>query len=334
MFRFADMRILAALLLSFALGAQAQSTEENALTASLSIGAALPTDLLSTRSVVLFQNAVTKADLEETQKYFQQTGIDAVCYFDIDYVLGGVDTRRAFANYFSFRNIKYIIVIQKKNGEYTYYIGSYCGSRDIFDKTSQGWKQSNSSQVELLRTIYRFATSNLKRQNFLINDLPEMDIAMNYFTGRINQNFSVEAKSFKMAVPKMESERDNLELEAFMKQYYPFKFEMVDATMEEAELLARGFRTVLRVLHTRGAIAREILGYDPTQTGRSLATTFFADGVTQIKTIPSQEPVYKFYVKSTEYGNLFLGNKWDAEVRWQDALRNYVMAVRADAKIN
>jgi hypothetical protein len=83
-----------------------------------------------------------------------------------------------------------------------------------------------------------------------------------------------------------------------------------------------------------GKIAREILGYDPTQTGRSLATTYFVDGVPQIKTILSEEPIYKFYMKSIEYGNIFLGNKWDADLTWQDALRNYILAYRADAKIN
>jgi hypothetical protein len=39
-------------------------------------------------------------------------------------------------------------------------------------------------------------------------------------------------------------------------------------------------------------------------------------------------------MKSIEYGNIFLGNKWDADLTWQDALRNYILAYRADAKIN
>jgi hypothetical protein len=65
-----------------------------------------------------------------------------------------------------------------------------------------------------------------------------------------------------------------------------------------------------------------------------LATTYFADGLPQIKTIPTTDRVYKFYMKNLEYGNIFLGNKWDADTSWQDALRNYVMALRADAKIN
>ncbi|MFM7854931.1 MAG: hypothetical protein ACKO96_24130, partial [Flammeovirgaceae bacterium] len=225
-------------------------------------------------------------------------------------------------------------LLQKDNNQYHYFFGTFCGNKNLFDKASVGWKQSNTSQTELLRIIYRLAISNLKRQNFLINDLPELDINITYFTGRLNQNFSVEAKSFKTAVPKMETETENRELEVFLKEFYPFKYELVDSKIEEADLGAKGFRTILRMVHAPGNIAREVLGYDPTQAGRSIATTYFVDGAPQIKTIPATDRVYKFYIKNIEYGNIFLGNKWDADTTWQDALRNYIMALRADAKIN
>ncbi|MFM7859658.1 MAG: hypothetical protein ACKO96_48955, partial [Flammeovirgaceae bacterium] len=73
-----------------------QTPEEVALISSLTVTSSIPSDLLSSRAVVLFQNTYTKSELEETQKYFHQTGIDAVCYFNIAYVLAGTDTRRAF----------------------------------------------------------------------------------------------------------------------------------------------------------------------------------------------------------------------------------------------
>lgn len=327
-------KLSAILLTVLALAAAAQTAEEEALLASLPLSNAIPADLLSTRTVVLFQNNFSTSGLEETQKYFQQTGIDAVCYFDVAYVLAGADTRKAYANYFSFRNIKYIVLLRKEGNQYCCVVGTFCGNKDLFDQSSTGWRQSNESQVELLRTIYRSATSNLKKRNFLINDLPELDISMTYFMGRFNQSFSLEAKSFKTAVPKMENENENAALEAFLQAFYPFKYEMVDTKAEESELVARGFRIILRMVHTQGNIAREILGYDPTQTGRALATTYYAEGVPQIKTIPAGERVYKFYMKNIEYGNVFLGTKWDADLTWQDALRNYIMALRADAKIN
>ena len=149
------MKLTFLILLFFPIVGLSQTPEEVALTSSLTIIPSVPSDLLSSRAVVLFQNTYTKSELEETQKYFQQTGIDAVCYFDIAYVLAGTDTRRAFAAYFSFRNIKYIVLLQKADNQYRYVFGTFCGNKDIFDRTSTGWRQSNPSQVEVLRTIYR-----------------------------------------------------------------------------------------------------------------------------------------------------------------------------------
>ena len=61
------------------LSANAQpSEEESDLISKLNFTNIIPTDLISTRSLVLYENNFTKAELEETQSYFQQTGIEAV----------------------------------------------------------------------------------------------------------------------------------------------------------------------------------------------------------------------------------------------------------------
>ncbi len=321
------------LLLTF--NASAQLTQqESDLVAKLNFTNSIPADLISTRSLVLYQNTFTRAELEETQKFFQQTGIDAVAYFDIARVLAGHDTRKAYANYFNVRGIKFLILLQKNQTGYQYIFCTFVGTKEMTDKTSIAWKQENSSLSELLKTIYRFAVSNLKKRNFLINDLPETDMAVNIFTGRINENFSIEVKSFKTAIPRFGNPKDDEELETYLKENFPVKYELVDAQADEEVLLTKGFRTVLRFVHTRGILAKDILGYDVTQLARSLPTTIFVNGEAQIKTIPANEPVYKFYFRSIEYGNIFLGPRWDADVTWQDALKNHIQALKTDQKIN
>jgi hypothetical protein len=321
--------------LFLAFNASAQFTqEESDLVAKLNFSASIPTDLISTRSLVLYQNTFTKAELEETQTFFQQTGIDAVAYFDIARVLAGYDTRKAYSNYFNVRGIKFLILLQKNQKGYQYIFCTFIGTKEIADKTSIAWKQENTSLTELLKTVYRFAVSNLKKQNFLINDLPETDMPVNTFTGRINENFSIEVKAFKTAIPRFGNTKDDAELEAYLKENFPVKYELVDPQIDEDALLLKGFRTVLRFVHTRGVLAKEILGYDVTQLARSLPTTIFVNGEAQIKTIPANEPVYKFYFRSIEYGNIFLGPRWDADVTWQDALKNHIQALKIDQKIN
>jgi len=94
----------------------------------------------------------------------------------------------------------------------------------------------------------------------------------------------------------------------------------------------RGFRTVLRFVHTRGSVAKEILGYDLSQLANSLSTVYFVNGEADIKTIPANQTIYKFYVKHIEYGNIFLGKGWDADITWQDALKNHLQAMRESLK--
>jgi hypothetical protein len=243
--------LLVFLFLTFSVSAQL-TQEESELVAKLNFTNTIPTDLISTRSLVLYQNTFTKAELEETQKFFQQTGIDAVAYFDIARVLAGHDTRKAYANYFTVRGIKFLILLQKNQKGYQYVFCTFIGTKEMVDKTSIAWKQENSSLTELLKTVYRFAVSNLKKQNFLINDLPETDMPVNTFTGRINENFSIEVKAFKTAIPRFGNPKDDAELEAYLKENFPVKYELVDAQADEEALLTRGFRTILRFVHTRG----------------------------------------------------------------------------------
>ncbi len=312
----------------------AQSMEENELLARITYASSIPAELLSTRSVVLFQSSIPQKDLDECQNFFQQTGIDAVAYFDIHRMLAGHDVRKAYASYLTNRGIKFLILFQKDEKGYRLIFCYFNGKKDLVDANSVAWKQENVSLNELLRTVYRFAVSNLKKQNYLINDFPEMDISINPFIGRINESFSVEVKSFKTAIPKFGNAADDAELEAYLKANFPLKYELVDADATEESLYAKGFRTILRFVHARGIVAKQILGYDVTQVARSLPSAVFVNNEVQIKTIPSTEVIYKFYFKNIEYGNVFLGNKWDADLTWQDALRNHIQAYKINQKIN
>ncbi len=302
--------------------------------ARLSFSPTIPTELLATRSVVLFQSSIPQKELEECQRFFQQTGIDAVAYFDIHRMLAGQDVRKAYASYMANRSIKFLILFQKDEKGYRLIFCNFNGKKDLVDNNAPAWKQENVSLNELLRTVYRFAVSNLRKQNFLINDLPEMDIIINPFIGRINESFPIEVKSFKTAIPKFGNAADDAELEAYLKANFPLKYELVDVDATEESLYTKGFRTILRFIHARGIVAKEILGYDVTQVARSISTAMFVETDFQIKTIPADQAVYKFYFKNIEYGNIFLGTKWDADLTWQDALRNHIQAYKVNQKIN
>jgi hypothetical protein len=308
------------------------SAEEDKLTSRLNFGSSLPKGILSYRSVVLHELAYTKQELQEIQKYFQQAGIDAVAYVDVDYVLSGVDPSRIYSNSFATRGIKFLILLQKINEQYQMIFTEFNGTRNFVDKEHVSWKFSHQSLRELLRTVYRFAVSTEHKSNLMINDVPEDGTAMNFYRGKRDERFSPDVRQFKVAIPRFGNEADDNALAEILKENLK-KYDLVDPDLSDAELEGKGYRLVLRFVHTRGDAARDILGYDLTQTASSLSTNYFVDGEQRVKTIRAKRMIYKFYFKNTEYGNIFLGSKWDADETWQDALKNHIQALRFELKI-
>ena len=309
------------------------SSEEDKLTSQLNFGSSLPGGILSQRSVVLYEITYTDEELKEVQKYFQQAGIDAVSYLDVDYVLSGIDPSRVLSNYFKTRVIKFLILLQKKDDQYQIVITEFNNTRNFVDKDHMSWKQTNASLKELLRTVYRFAISSERKSNYLISDLPETGTSLSFYRGKRDERFSPDVRQFKTAIPKFGNESDDKELEALLKANLPTKYDLVDPELTDAELEEKGYRLVLRFVHTRGDLARDVLGYDVTQTASSLSATYFENGEPKIKTTRAKKMIYKFYFKNTEYGNIFLGTKWDADETWQDALKNHILALRYELKI-
>ncbi len=327
------LKIKAFLLLIFiSVHAIAQpASEKDAVLSSLNYVDVVPDGLLSKRAIVLYDESVTKKELEETQKAFQQTGIDAVAYVVTDHVLAGPDPLRAFSTYLTTRAIDFLIFFEKKK-DYALTFVRYNNTKNLVDNSAAAWRQKNSSLTEMLTTIFRFAISNQKKQNLLVNDYPETDVTLKYFTGRRNETFTSDVVSFKVAVAKWGDEKADAELEKILKEHFPVKYELVNPQMEERELSNRGFRTVLRFVHTPGNMAKEILGYDLSQLANSLSTIYFVNGEADVKTIPANQTVYKFYVKHLEYGNIFMGKGWDADITWQEALKNHLQAMREALK--
>jgi len=308
-------------------GAQLAHTPESIIK-NLALTNVVPDGLLAQRSIIIFDNTISTKDLEETQKAFQQTGIDAVAYFESNRVLAGADLQQAFVKYLSTRNISFLILFTKSASTYSLTFFRLNGKANLFDAGSAGWQQSHTSLKELLLTVFRFAVSNQKKQNLLINDFPETGNAFKYFDGRRNEVYTSLVKSFKVAVPSMGNEKADEQLDQILKEHLPLKYEIVNADVSEADLETKGFKTIVRFVRTTGIIAREILEYDNSKTGTALASAAIVNNEAQLKTIPANATIYKFYVKQLEYGNLFLGNKWDADTEWQQALINHLYLMR------
>ena len=302
--------------------------------AKIKITESVPSDLLSVKSAVLYAPTFQKKELETLQKFFQQTGIDAVEYYESDLILAGKDVNVAFANAFLLREIKYFIFFDKNSGSYTVTVTAFNGKPTFIDAGQTGWRVKNENLVSLGNYIYGTALSSQKRGNFLVTDFVEEGDIPVVIKGRRSEFFAIDLEVDKLAVPKFGNETMDAELEAYFKANFPFQFQLVDTNADEKELRKQGILYTLCFVHARGKAAKQILGYDMSKSGTTLASVTYPTAQSQLKTIPSETPVYKFYFRHIDSGNVYLGTKWDADIRWQDALNNHVRGLKAELKIN
>lgn len=327
------VRLGALLLLFISAYAKAQiPVGEEALLSRLKPGSVLPEKLLGTRSVVFYPYTMDMAELEAIQKSFQDCGIDAVVYVQADYLAAGRDPSVALAEYLNAREISNLLIFQKDGG-YGLYVVPYNNLAVLFDAGQPAWYRKEKTLRDLLQALVHSANSSLERHNLLINDYPELAMPLNIFKGRRSDFYAIDLKVDPLAVPKSGDEAMDRELEEIMKAY-PYAYKLTDAGLTERQIREGGSYYVLRFVYARDKAAQKLLGYDVTRSQSAIVSVTYPEDKPHLKNIPANAPVYKFYFKHIDSGNIFLGTKWDADFTWQQALINQIKGFKAELKIN
>lgn len=272
-------------------------------------------------------------ELQKIQKHFQEAGIDAVVYLENDLLAAGRDASVALAEYLNAREAGHLIVFQKDDG-YSLYAAPYNNLATLFEENQNAWHQKEKTLDLLLQRLIRAINSaSLTRENLLINEYPETAMPLNLFKGRRAEFFAIDLKVDPLAVPMFGDEALDKELEEIMKSY-PYKYKLTDAGLSESQIRKDGSYYVLRFVYARDKAAQNLLGYNTTKSQSAIASVTYPEEKAQLKSIPANAMVYKFYFKHIDSGNIFLGTKWDADETWQQALINQIKAFKAELKIN
>jgi hypothetical protein len=333
-------RLLPAILFSLLIGtlaAQDRSGHVERIVKDLKISETAPAELLSTRSLVLFESSYSQDELNKIQGAFQQIGIDAVFYLDIEKVRAGMDTERAYTAYFITREINFLLLLSKTAEGFTFHATEFNNTSDLVTPQQPAWKVTDRKIDELLKTIYRDSWLREKKQNFLINDQPEMDIVVPFISGRRSELFPIDLKIDQLAVPKVADAAVQAEVDTLFKKLYPYpeKFKVVASVpADEKELTKQGFQYLLVYVRCNGKVAHDVLGYNTANAASAYGSVTYPNGTPQVKTISADVPVYKFYIKHIRSGNVFLGTKWDADETYVQSLKNHIMGFRTELKLN
>jgi hypothetical protein len=324
-----------ALLVSVSVGVRGQFVpDEQEWIEQLNLKGAFPEKILSSRTAVFYDYLLTSKELTDTQQQFQQSGIDAVVYFELDMVMAGKDITRTFGDYLLKREISNLIFIEKNEGSYRITATVFNGKETVIEPTQSAWSVSNTKYEEALKQLYLTISSQQKRQNLLINDLPETGMSVNPIRGKRNEFFAIDAKVDPLAVPKTGDPAVDAELEQIFSSSYSLKYKLTEPGTPEKELRKQGLLYVVCVVRTRDIVAKELLGYDMSKSESAIVSVTYPDTQQQLKNIPSNTTVYKFYFKHIDSGNVFLGNKWDADLTWQTALLNQLRGMKSELRLN
>jgi len=324
--------VVALITLSFS--AQAQFvTSETQWVEQLDLTGGLPEKLLSTRSAVFYDYALSDKELTEMQDYFQRTGIDAVVYFEFDMLTAGQDVTRSFANYLLRREVANVFFVEKNESDFRISCTLFNAKENIVDRSQKAWSLHNPVFLEMMKTVYRQA-STLPRNNMLINPAPETGLPVNPISGKRNEFYAIDAKVDPLAVPMTGDPAVDAELEKIFAENYSLKYKLTPAGTSEKDLRKQGLLYVICVVKTRNIVARELLGYELKASETEIASVTYPDMKPEGKNIPANNTVYKFYFKHIDSGNAFLGTKWDADETWQQALLNQLRGMKTELRLN
>jgi len=327
---------------------------------------AIPKDLQLSKTIVIISmddgNNNVRGDWKELAReahfYINKLSIDAVLYFYVDDLIAGYDVKRSITEQIKKRDIKNILLLSKDkiNGrdQYIGVVTPYNQKSTFISNNQPAWKSQTSDIEILFRNLARaIDLSNITLENLLIIDTPEFYKGVDIIRGRRSETFNTDLRIDKIAIPlfdklpspentsaqstaemaamiQKENEKNlsrNSNLEQIMANY-PYKFEIVPYEYDEKKLLKKGFQFVLMRINSSGKNVKKLLGYDMGDDIKELITVTKDDsGVMSVKSIPIDGMVYKYYVKHINSGDIYLGEQWDGDDNWQDALNNHIKAI-------
>lgn len=305
--------------------AQSIPESEERFWAKFTMSGELPAQLLSGRSVLFYAGTFSEKQLEQIQRSYAESGIDAIYAIPVERLLGGHDVRQALYASLQKREISNLLFIRKNSDGFHQVVTAYNGQSTFVSDKQSAWENTSSSLSELLQQLKREALASFKAQNLLINEQPETELTIRIFSGSHIEGFTPDLKSDRLAVRLTPYAEENEILKQLCGQY-PFKVEFVEFTMTDAELRQKGFWYVLNSVRGSQTQIRELLGYAEVKSGIQTQSN-------NLTPSSASEMRCKFYFKKIEFEHVYLGKQWDAAATWQQALENFIGNLRKELNL-
>ncbi|UXX80564.1 hypothetical protein N7E81_05555 [Reichenbachiella carrageenanivorans] len=336
---------------------------------NLDIQPHLPKYLLSRKSVVFVSVPRSQKDPNVREDWkglsakvhnaFRQMKIDAVAYYYLDDVFASPDVSESFAREMTEREIKYIIVLEQspKNEagveSFKITLSAYNDAPTFISEKQKAWQTEGPVLdvilSEMRKDVYR---AEMELENYLILDIPEFFNDTQIIKGRRIPTYALDLKVDKLVVPKfqkyimedsaaldaatrqkiaaynLEVDRKNERLIEIMKDY-PLDYVLFDSSNDD-DIYNAGYQFSLLTIHGTGKTVKQILNFDTDPYETDYVTI---QASSALNTLPVDAVVYKYYVKHVYTKDVYLGSRWDADLTWEQALKNFIFHMKDILKV-
>ena len=322
----------------------------------------LPEDLTSQRSLVIISTPVqeksgyqVRGDWQKlavrSHKFLRQIGVDPIGYVYIDDLNAGPEVKFSFLNLMRTRKVTNLVLITKTgelpNEEFSIMVTPFSESENGYLSSGQdAWNQSHHELEQVMVNLGRqVLRQEIERSNFLIPEVPEYISDFAVIAGTRFENYPSRIQNYKIAVVAFQKltpqgqlsadaqaevnyfnnkvDQKNALLVEILKKY-PFKYELVNIVDSE-ELYKQGFQYVMLPLQSTGRSIKRILNFSNSDSEtHQMSTTYKMNGEVELKKIPANANLTKFYIKQTAVNDIHVGEVWDADVSWDLSLYNFV----------
>lgn len=313
-------------------------------------GRYLPENLTSVRTGVIIDCPNSQNWKEISKKVhnqLRQMGIDAIVYINYRDLSGSLQLRNKFIEFLNIRHIRNIVMIHQAASESRLLIGPYSETGQIIDLKGELWYSQSATLNDVLYELaLGIKGKDYEFTNFLIPDQPEFYVDMPLFKGTHFPSYPTRIKRFPLAVTRFakyvidstnasseqmaivheynrEIEEKNRQMEKIFESYN-YEYEFTEPITDDVAY-QKGYQFVLRFFHTSGVNIKKLLNYEINAQETDYITIVPLEGGGRtLKTIPIEKPVYKFYIKQTIAGDVYVGRHWDASENWEDALKYFL----------
>ena len=133
------------------------------------------------------------------------------------------------------------------------------GKENVVDQQQAAWSSANRVTHRSAEGFVPSIFAQQKRENLLINDVPEIGLQIDPILGNRNEFYAMDLKVDPLAVPKTGDEVVDRELGGNFKANYPLKYKLTEPGLTEKDLRKQGLLYVLCFVHAQGCCCKRLI---------------------------------------------------------------------------